>query len=92
MPRFHFNVLDGVSILDEEGTEFPNWEEARTVAIRLAGEIFKDNAQHLSLGAQWRMEVTDEEGFVLFRMDFSVMEPAVRSRSAGHPTPGSPAP
>ena len=90
MPRFFFNVHDGIDLLDEDGTEFPNWEEARLAAIRAAGEIFKDNARRLSLGEQWRMEVTDEEGYVLLHMDFSMMEPSVRPNLEARARPDAP--
>lgn len=74
MPRFHFHVRDGVTILDERGVELASWEEARLEAIRYAGEIFKDNPQRVKLGEDWLMEVTDEQGLILFRVDFRVME------------------
>ena len=80
MPRFHFNVYDGVTILDEEGTEFVSWEEARLGAIRAVGEILKNSPKCVALGEDWRMEVTDETGLVLFRLDFQVIDsPAVMS-------------
>lgn len=74
MPRFHFNIYDGVSETDQEGTELPDWWTARVEAIAFAGVIFKDEARRLALGEDWHMEVTDEAGLVLFRLDFSVME------------------
>ncbi len=74
MPRFHFNVYDGVSSPDKDGTELPDWDAARVQAIAYAGEILKDTSQRLAVGEQWNMEVTDERGLVLFRLDFSVME------------------
>lgn len=74
MPRFHFNVYDGISEPDRKGTDLPDWEEARTQAIRLAGSILKDDTRRFAFGETWRMEVTDETGLVLFRLDFSVVE------------------
>ena len=76
MPRFHFNVFDSAALKDTEGTEFATWEEARLGAIHTAGEIIKDNPKRIALGEDWRMEVTDEYGLVLFRLDFQVMESA----------------
>ena len=69
MPRFHFNVYDGVSSLDDTGTELANWREARLQAIKLAGAIFTDEAQQIALGDDWRIEVTDHRRLVLFRLD-----------------------
>lgn len=73
MPRFHFNVFDGISAIDHDGQELPGWEAARLEAIRVSGEIIKNEAQRVALGEDWRMEVTDANGLVLFRLDFSVM-------------------
>ena len=79
MPRFHFNVYDGVTDIDHTGVELADWREARLVAIQHAGAIFKDDPKRLAIGEDWRMEVTDDSGLVLFRLDFSVMEAPVLS-------------
>lgn len=80
MPRFHFNIYDGVSLPDPHGTELPDWHSARIEAIRLSGEIVREDAKRLALGQDWHMEVTDNAGLVLFRLDFSIMEaPATQS-------------
>lgn len=79
MPRYHFNVFDGLSSLDIEGTELPDWQTARIEAVRLAGEILKDDADRIDLGEDWCIEVTDQTGLVLFRLTLQVIEaPAVR--------------
>ena len=86
--RYSFNIYDGVTIMDDEGTEFRNWEDARLEAIRLCGETLKDHPKRTAIGEDWRMEVTDKWGLVLFRLDFSVVEaPAVKDvfRSARPP-------
>jgi hypothetical protein len=86
MSLFYFNTHDGITILDKEGTEFDTWEEARLDAIALAGQILKDNPKRIALGHDWRMEVTDETGLVLFRLDFQVMEsPALSASSSSKP-------
>ena len=76
MPRFFFNVHDGVNLPDEEGTVLANWHEAQTEAIRVAGEIIADSAKILKLGEDWTMEVTDDTGLVLFRLDFHIASSA----------------
>jgi hypothetical protein len=81
VPRFHFNVCDGVNLPDREGTELSDYAEARVEAMRLAGEILKNTAHRLALGEDWHMEVTNERGLVLFRLTFQVVEaPAVLNR------------
>ena len=76
MPRYHFNVYDGATVMDHDGVELHDWEEARLEAVRYSGEIFRDEARRIASGDEWRMEITDEAGLVLFRIDFSVMASA----------------
>ena len=78
VPRFFFNVYDGISSPDDTGTELADWREARIEAIRLAGAIFTDEAKQIALGEDWHIEVTDERRLVLFRLDLvSNTSPAV---------------
>lgn len=70
MPRYYFNICDGVRAPDETGIELANWHDARVEAIRLAGAILKGDAQRLALSDDWHLEVADERGLMLFRFDF----------------------
>ena len=72
MPRYHFNVYDGVTLLDKKGVELPDTQFARREAIRYAGVLLEEGARLESLGAEWRMEITDDTGLILFRLDFFV--------------------
>lgn len=78
MPRFFFHVHDGVSQIDTEGSVFGDWREAQLEAIRRAGHIVASSASRLQLGEDWTLEVTNQDGLVLFRFDFSLSEgPAI---------------
>ena len=83
VPRYHFNVYDGVSSLDSDGTELPDWRAARIAAIRFAGEILRDDADRIDLGQDWWIEVTDHTGLVLLRMALHVAEAATLPRADG---------
>ncbi|MGU3537760.1 DUF6894 family protein [Methylobacterium sp. A54F] len=83
MPRFFFNVYDGRSEIDHDGTELSDHHEARRQAIRFAGRILDDEAHRIAIGEEWRMEVTDERGLVLFRLDFMVTGSPVITHSPG---------
>lgn len=72
MPRYHFNVYDGSGSVDHDGTVLLGWQAARLEAIRLAGEILKDEADRVALSDGWRIEVTDDMGLVLFHMAFVI--------------------
>ena len=90
MPRYHFNVFDGISSIDEGGSELADLVTARYEAIRLAGNIVADDAQRMKLGEDWRMEVTDDVGLLLFRLDFTVVEtPAIRDALANQSLPST---
>ena len=83
MPRFFFHVRDGVNMPDEEGTELAGWQDVQAEAIRFAGEIIADNAKKLKLGEDWLLEVTNEVGLVLFRLDFHVSASPVITHAPG---------
>lgn len=80
MPRYHFNICDGVCLPDANGTELPDWQAARLEAVRRAGEILKDAPQSVALGEDWRIEVTDSTGLILFQMTFLMVESPVMRR------------
>ena len=74
MPRYFFNVYDGYSSLDTDGTELPDIYTAQGEAIRLSGEILREVGAKFWNGTEWRLEVTDADGAVLFVLSFSAQE------------------
>lgn len=78
MQRFHFNVYDGVATPDPIGTALAGLCQAPTEAVRSAGVLIKDDPKGIALGHDWRIEVTDDGGLVLFRISVSLADsPAV---------------
>ena len=78
VPRFHFNISDGHPTIDEQGTELANYEAARRQAIALAGTVLVEESREPHVGNEWRVEVTDEKGLILYRLDIGIAEsPAV---------------
>ena len=82
MPRYFFHVHDGTVMRDRDGTELPDLQTARAEALMLAGKIIGDAGARRDLGEEWVIEVTDETGLILFRMDFVVAESAATGRTA----------
>ena len=74
MPRFHFNVRDGSDHPDLEGCELPDIEEARMHAARYAGDLLAGDPKTFWDGTDWRMEVTDEKGLILFSLMFVAID------------------
>jgi len=81
MPRYHFNVHDGTDLPDVEGTELPSLDHARREAVRYSGCLLRDHADAFWTGEEWRMDVTDERGLILF----SLMFVATNAPSTGSP-------
>ena len=69
-----FNVYDGYSSLDQDGTELPDIYTAQNEAIRLSGEILREEGGKFWNGTEWKLEVTDVSGAVLFVLRFSAHE------------------
>jgi hypothetical protein len=72
MPRYHFNVTvngrpDGASA----AVEFRDLKAARIDAIGACGEMIRDIDGDLPVNSEWRMDVTDADGLVLFTLRFS---------------------
>ena len=74
MPRYYFNVFDGLTLLDEEGTELIDINAARMEALQVAHGLIESAARRADLGEGWRIEVVNGAGDILFRMDFKVPE------------------
>ena len=72
MPRYHFNVYDGVTLTDQEGTELADIDVARHEGVRLASELLRLGAGREKLGEDWRVEITDGGGMILFRIDIVI--------------------
>lgn len=47
---------------------------------RFIGELLKEHAQQIWLGQDWRVDVTDEAGLILYVMHVSATNPAATSR------------
>ena len=85
MPRFFFHVLDGQSAHDTLGTELPDIYAAEAEAIQTVGEMLRDLGGKFSNAADWKLEVADEAGQILFVLKLTAEERIVLS----DPQPGS---
>jgi hypothetical protein len=74
VPRFFFHVYDDDALPDEDGSELPDIYTAQGEAIRMSGEIMRDLGKKFWNGSDWRLEVTDAEGRILFIVRFSAEE------------------
>lgn len=66
MPRYFFNLAGAIDDPDSHGIELPNISEARIMAAKHAGEYLRDRPEVAWLGDEFRIEVTNADGLIIF--------------------------
>ena len=79
---FHFQVRTESHVLLAETDELQNLDEARVEASRRAGALLLKHAGQLWVDQDWRMDVTDERGLILFVISISAMKTAATMKTA----------
>jgi hypothetical protein len=76
--RFYFNVMNGGTELDPDGTQLSGIAEARRQALEMLGAMLREAASSFSWGgAPWKVWVSDGpqgSGRVLFTVKVSAVE------------------
>jgi hypothetical protein len=76
VPRFYFDVHDGVDIIDVVGSDLAGLDEARDEAVRATSELLRGaQLAELWTGQPWRMVVLDAGRTELFTLRFSALVP-----------------
>lgn len=88
MPRYYFHAEDGRYFPDEIGSEFPNLDTAKIEAVKILGELLKEDAQDFWKTESMRLTVTNETGLTLFILDTSaIISPLAAPRPRPRPRP-----
>jgi hypothetical protein len=66
MPRYFFSTGGGEREVDEEGLDLRDHAAARVAAIKHAGTIMENEPDVLWDGRDFRVEVADDRGLLLF--------------------------
>ncbi|OKO72751.1 hypothetical protein [Bradyrhizobium sp. NAS96.2] len=66
MPRYFFHIHHGVRNADENGEDLPDNDAAWKEATITAGRLLQDLDGTLKPDLEWRMEVTDEAGNIIW--------------------------
>jgi len=66
MSRYFFHTFDGVRNPDTDGIQLGDDHAAQLEAVRYAGETLRWQPKELWERGQWRVEVTGEDGALLF--------------------------
>lgn len=83
MARYFFHTEDGSSRLDHEGQDLADDTLAKIEAVRLLGQMLKDEPAGFWDHKELKLIVTDADGMILFALDLSAIEaPAIASRRA----------
>lgn len=86
MTMYHFNIHDGFDLPDRDGQDLPDLNAARRFAVMLSGELLRDHADEFWRHGDWRMDVTDADGLMLFALHFTAVEaPAIQGMAHAHP-------
>ena len=73
MPQYYFNIKDGDTLVDEEGTRLKDLHQAMIAAARLLGESLRDKPDEFWRDRELQIEVTDEAGLLLFAVNASAI-------------------
>ena len=73
MSRFFFNVQHGAdaSYVDPIGEDFPDRASAWRTATTYVGEAIRDLNGDLEFDVEWRLDVNDEDGQLLYRVSIT---------------------
>ena len=73
MPRYHFNLHDHRYVPDPDGSELIGLEAAKRQAIKLAAAILVSCPEEFLVSNDWRVEVTDQTGILLFTVGLAMV-------------------
>lgn len=72
---YFFHVFtDGIQRHQSDGLQFPSRKDAWHEATMSAGEIIREMDGRMHPGLDWRMDVTDSAGELIFRLSFKIEE------------------
>ena len=78
MARYFFNIENGHTLADTEGTELPSLKAAKNEAIQLLSDSLRNKPDVFWGAPSFAVVVRDETGLILFTLDVGVtMAPAV---------------
>lgn len=80
MPRYYFHVMDGVSHPDTEGIELSDLKAAQIEAVRFSAQSLSETADTFWETEEWKLNVTDGGGLVLFCVQITGMHAPVTQR------------
>lgn len=71
---YHFQVRTESHVSSSEIAELDGLEAARIEAARRIGKLLNEHARQIWAGEDWRMDVTDATGLILFTIQVSATD------------------
>jgi hypothetical protein len=72
MPRYFFNVFNGLTSPDLDGSDLADLGTAKLEAIKMTGAILADSSDGFADGRPWRMEILNQDGKILITIRVTI--------------------
>jgi hypothetical protein len=82
MSRYHIALRTESHVASTVEVDMPDSTALRSEVARFVGEILKDHAEQIWIDEDWRVDVLDETGLILFVMRISAERTAATMPAA----------
>lgn len=76
MPKYHIELRTPDQVWDTVDVTFPDLEGLRIQVAKFVGELLRDHATKIWADKDWRIDVTNEEGLILYAMSIFATDSA----------------
>lgn len=76
MPRYNIELRTHDRVWDTLEAELSDLRELRIEMARFVGELLREHAEEIWQDQDWRVDVTDERGLILYVMHISATDTA----------------
>jgi hypothetical protein len=76
MPLYRISLRTAERVWDTVEVERPDVEQLRIEMAKFVGELLRDHAGKIWADQDWRVDVTDERGLILYVMHISATDTA----------------
>jgi hypothetical protein len=76
MPRYHIELRTQSHVATTLDVDREDLTELRVEMARFVGELLKDHSAQIWVDEDWRVDVTDDSGLILFVMHISASNTA----------------
>ena len=80
VPTYVFNILKDGAAPERVEAELPNVAQAEAEAVKMIGAELRENPDGLLVDKDWRVEITDPRGLILFTVYSSAIQAAASRR------------